>query len=148
MSEREHRMNLRAFVAIFAGIYGLMGLMGFVPGITTPPDGSHDLAVDAAHGHILGIFPTNIVHNIVHIGVGLWGLAASRSWGAARFFAQANAVLFGLLTVMGLVPGLDTMFGLAPLHGADVALHAVAAIANGYFGFVHARREAFGTTRA
>src|SRR5690349_22024098 len=34
----------------------------------------------------LGIFPVNLLHNIVHLLSGLWGLAAARSWGSAKSF--------------------------------------------------------------
>jgi hypothetical protein len=34
------------------------------------------------------------------------------------------AVVYGILTVMGLIPALDTTFGLIPLYGHDVWLHA------------------------
>ena len=40
-------------------------------------------------------------------------------------------------TIMGLVPGLNTTFGLIPIHGANVLLHAFIAIAATYYGFVH-----------
>jgi hypothetical protein len=33
------------------------------------------------------------------------------------------AILFTVLFLMGLVPGMEIMFGLAPLHGADIWLH-------------------------
>ena len=38
---------------------------------------------------------------------------------------------------MGLVPALrlDTTFGLVPLYGNDIWLHALLAIGAGYFGF-------------
>jgi hypothetical protein len=45
------------------------------------------------------------------------------------------AVIFGVLTVMGLIPGLNTVFGLIPLFGHDIWLHALTAIAAAYFGF-------------
>ena len=44
-----------------------------------------------------------------------------------------------LLTVMGLIPGLNTTFGLIPIHGNDVWLHALIAIAAAYFGFAPVR---------
>ena len=36
---------------------------------------------------------------------------------------------------MGLIPGLNTVFGLIPLHGHDVWLHLILAAAAGYFGW-------------
>lgn len=42
---------------------------------------------------------------------------------------------YGALAVMGLIPGLDTLFGLVPIFGHDVWLHAVTAAAAVYFGW-------------
>lgn len=130
---------VRYFALIFGAMYALVGLMGFIPGITQPPDAAApDLAVDASYGYLLGLFPVNLMHNLVHLAVGLWGVASFKSFSASRFYARANAVLFAVLMVMGLVPGMNTMFGLAPLFGHDVWLHALTAGLTGYFGFVHA----------
>jgi hypothetical protein len=54
----------------------------------------------------------------------------------ARIFEKANAVLFALLPVAGLTPGLNAMFGLVPLHGHHVWLHALSAGLSAYFGFM------------
>jgi hypothetical protein len=90
---------------------------------------------------IFGLFPTNILHNIVHILVGLAGIAAYTSFSAAKIYARTLFVLFALLTIMGIIPGLDTVFGLIPLFGNDVWLHALTALAGGYFGFVAEERR-------
>ena len=44
---------------------------------------------------------------------------------------------------MGFIPALrlHTTFGLVPLYGNDIWLHAVLAIVAGYFGFVYRRDE-------
>ena len=48
------------------------------------------------------------------------------------------------LSVLGLLPQTNTLFGFVPLHGNDVWLHAVLALVAAYFGFVH--RETTVTT--
>jgi len=48
-------------------------------------------------------------------------------------------VILAVLTVMGLLPGFDRAFGLAPLYGHDVWLHAVAAVAACYVGWIQPR---------
>jgi hypothetical protein len=40
-----------------------------------------------------------------------------------------------VLTVFGLIPGLNTLFGLTPLFGHDVWLHALTAIIAAWFGW-------------
>jgi amino acid permease len=62
---------------------------------------------------------------------------ASRSLGAAKNYARITAVIYFVFVVMGLVPGLDTTFGLVPLHSNDVWLHVLLAVPAAYFGFVH-----------
>ena len=51
---------------------------------------------------------------------------------------RAVAVIYALLAVMGLIPGLNTTFGLVPIYGHDVWLHALLAIVAAYFGFAAA----------
>jgi len=54
----------------------------------------------------------------------------------ARMYSMTLAVFYGVLAVMGLVPGLNTLFGLAPIHGHDVWLHAGTALVAAYFGWM------------
>ncbi len=98
--------------------------------------------VDFLKGSLLGIFPSNILHNLVHLVVGIWGIAAYRSLASSRIFAKSIAVIFGVLFVMGIIPVLRTTFGLIPLYGANVVLHLVTALLGVYFGWVVSEREA------
>ncbi|GGK19758.1 membrane protein [Deinococcus malanensis] len=125
---------VRTFARAAGIIYLLVGILGFIPAFLSPPNGP-DLAVDAFHGRLLGLFPVNLMHNLVHIAIGLWGLSAARTLGASVGFARGLAILYAVLAVMGLIPGLKTMFGLAPLHGNDVWLHAGTALVAAYFGW-------------
>ncbi len=129
-------MGTRYFALIFGIIYLLVGIMGFIPALLTPaPAGSPALAVTTLYGLLLGMFAVNLVHTIVHLIVGLWGILAYRSFDAARTFSKVVAVVFLILFIMGLIPGANTMFGMAPLFGADAWLHLISAIVAGYFGF-------------
>ena len=92
-------------------------------------------SVSQGYGLVLGLFPVNILHNLVHLLFGVLGLAAYAGTFSAFSYARIVAVSYGLLTVMGLIPGLNTTFGLVPIYGADVALHAVIAAVSAYFGF-------------
>lgn len=130
-------MQTRYFALIFGIVYTLIGIAGFVPQLVQePPAGAPDLAVDGGYGYLFGLFPVNILHNIVHVLVGLLGIAAYANFPAARSYARGLLIVFGLLTIMGLIPGLMTTFGLIPLFGNDVWLHALTALAGGYFGFI------------
>ena len=126
-------------VTTFARLYGiaflLIGLSGFVPGIS-PAHDHPGLAVQTGSAMALSLFPVNLLHNLFHLVFGVWGLIAARSVGAARAYGRAVAVIYGLLAIMGLIPVADTTFGLVPIYGNDVWLHALLAAVAGYFGFV------------
>jgi len=77
----------------------------------------------------------------VHLAIGIAGILASRSFDAARTYSIVVGVLFALLFLMGLIPGLQTFFGLLPLHGSDVWLHLLSSLAALYFGLVAPRGE-------
>lgn len=135
-------MSTRTFALIVGIAYVVAGLLGFVPGITQPPPAhAPDLAVDAGYGYLLGLFPINFLHNLVHLAIGAWGLIAYRNYSSARTFAQGLAIIYGLLAIMGLIPALNTTFGLVPIFGHDVWLHALTALAAAYFGFMTPETE-------
>jgi hypothetical protein len=105
-----------------------------MPGFVVPlPASAPQTRFDVMQGALFGLFPVNMLLTLVHLAIGAWGLAASMGWSRPRFYARSAALLFAVLGVMGLVPGLNTLFGLMPLHGHDVWLHlataAVAAVA-------------------
>ncbi len=131
---------LKRFALIFGIVFLLAGIAGFVPGITTPH--THpDVVVTAGLGLVLGLFAVNVLHNLVHLLFGVWGLFAATSDAMARIYARTVAIAYGLVTVMGLVPqmNLHTAFGFVPVYGHDVWLHAALAIVAAYFGFMHER---------
>lgn len=132
-------MSVPRFALLFGIVFLAAGIAGFIPGLS--PDHMHpDVAVAAASRLALGLFPVNVLHNLVHLAFGVWGLIAARSLAAARGYARSVAVIYAVLTICGLLPGFDTMFGLVPLYGNDIWLHALLAVVAGYFGFLHRER--------
>lgn len=128
-------MSVRRFAMIFGLIFLVAGVLGFVPALRTTPVEAPELAVTAGFGFLFGLFAVNVLHNLAHIAIGIWGVIAYRSFAAARIFARALAIIYAVLTVFGLIPGLNTLFGLAPLFGHDIWLHAVTAVIAAYFGW-------------
>jgi hypothetical protein len=134
-------MSTRYFSLVLGIIFLLVGIAGFVPGLMHSPESAADVEVTQSFGRLMGLFPVNALHNVVHIIFGIWGIAAYRSYTGARGYSKAVAIIYAVLTIMGLIPGLNTTFGLIPLYGHDIWLHAVIAIAAAYFGFVATDRE-------
>jgi hypothetical protein len=79
-----------------------------------------------------------VLHNGVHLLFGVMGLAMSRTLGSARSYFRIVGVAYLLLAVMGLISAANmwNTFGLVPIHGHDVWLHAVLGAAGVYFGFI------------
>lgn len=105
-------------------VFLLIGILGFVPGITT------------ADNKLLGIFLVDGVHNLVHILSGLAALAAStrRDW--SKLFFQIMGVVYALVTVLGFMAGTGgSVLGLFHVNMADNLLHLVLAGAFLYLGF-------------
>jgi hypothetical protein len=140
-------MNVRTFALIYGLVFALVGIAGFIPPLLTPADTvEHELTVHQFEGNLLGLFPVNLLHNLVHLAFGAWGLLVYRNTSASIAYARAVAIIYAAFVVMGLVPQLDTVFGLVPLHGNDIWLHALLAAVAAYFGFV--RRSEVDATSA
>ncbi len=129
-------MTTRTFALLFGIVFLAIGVAGFVPGLVQPLHADHPTVTGNA-GQLLGLFPVNEFHNAVHILFGLWGLAASRSLGGSVGYARGVALIYAVLTVAGFVPNLNTLFGMVPLYGNDIWLHAALALVAAYFGWVH-----------
>ena len=132
-------MAIRYFAIAPGSVYVLVGLSGFVPGLNVPgPPDAPPLAFNSFYGYALGLFPVNLLHNLVHLAIGAWGIYGySRGIPGSRAFARGLTVVYALFAVMGLIPGLNTVFGLVPLFGHDVWLHALTAAVAAYFGWFH-----------
>jgi hypothetical protein len=127
--------HIRYFALVYGIVFLLVGIAGFVPGLVTAPQPAADVAVEEGFGRLFGLFPINVLHNAVHLIFGIWGLAAYRTLSAARVYGRSVAVIYAIFAVMGLIPLLNTTFGLVPLYGHDVWLHILLAIVAAYFGW-------------
>lgn len=135
-------MNTRSFALYFGILFLLAGIAGFIPAFLREPLAHHPpMAVDEGYGRLFNLLPVNILHNLVHILFGIWGLLAFRRFSAALFYARSVAIAYALLAAIGLIPGLNTLFGLVPLFGHDVWFHALLALVAAYFGFIQKPQE-------
>ena len=109
MKERSMLQNAALLVGI---VFLLVGILGFIPGITEDAPG--DFAGEDSEGSLFGVFQTSILHNLVHLLFGIAGLALARTWeGASNFLlwggiAYLGLFVLGLLGVMDWLPADDT----------------------------------------
>jgi len=130
-------MNTRTFALIFGIVFLAVGVAGFVPQLVQPAEGGAMNMGGEDMGMLLGMFPVNKWHNVVHLLFGLWGLIASRSGPGAVTYARGVAIIYAVLTVLGFIPSLWTLGGFVPLYGNDVWLHGAIAVVAAYFGWVN-----------
>jgi hypothetical protein len=129
-------MSSRTFALLFGIVFLAVGVCGFIPGLSSPlhPEHPH---VQFNGVQLLGLFPVNLLHNVVHVLFGLWGLMASRSLGGSVLYARGVALVYAVLTIAGmLAPPLSNFFELVPLYGNDVWLHGLIAVVAAYFRWV------------
>jgi hypothetical protein len=121
----------------FGAIYLLVGIIGFF--VT----GFDSFAGNEQHEMLL-LFMINPLHNVVHILIGVVGLALSRTLAGAKTFGLLLAAGYGLAFVYGVIAvGKDWDF--LNINGADNVLHILSAVVG---GVIYAGANRFAGTRS
>lgn len=120
-----NRSTVQMVALVFGVIYLAAGVLGFLPFL----GGSYTMTNHA----LLGIFNINVLHNLVHVVIGIAGLAAVTSLPNSRRFCQVVGVILLLLGVLGVF--VARPLGLLDIGGLDIALHLVSGAVLAYFGF-------------
>jgi uncharacterized protein DUF4383 len=131
------RTPVQSLAALVGAVFLLVGVLGFIPGITTHY-GDLAFAGDGSDAKLLGIFQVSILHNIVHLLYGIAGLGLARTWEGARLFLIGGGVVYLALWILGIVGGADWV----PTNSADNWLHFVLGIGMVGLGFVTTRERA------
>ena len=127
MTTSQHsRTNSRTAVqkaALAVGaVFLLVGLLGFVPGITSQYD---QLAFAGHHSGalLLGLFQVSVLHNVVHLLFGVAGIMLARTASGARSYLLVGGIIYLVLWIYGLVIDQDSAGNFVPLNAADNWLH-------------------------
>ena len=133
--------NVQKAAAAVGAVFLLVGILGFVPGITTD---IYPLEFAGHHGEaqLLGIFAISVLHNLVHLLFGVAGLAMARSFPGARAFLIGGGAIYLVLWLYGLVIDKDSSANFVPLNTADDWLHFVLGIGMLALGFLLGKRTA------
>ncbi|WP_394250518.1 DUF4383 domain-containing protein [Arthrobacter pityocampae] len=108
-------------------VFLLVGILGFIPGITS----NYDSMMFAGHQSdalLLGIFQVSILHNIVHLLFGVAGLAMARTVSGARTYLLGGGVVYAILWIYGLIIDQDSAANFVPVNSADNWLHFLLAV--------------------
>ncbi len=132
---------LQMAAAAVAAVFLVVGIAGFVPGLTTNVD-AMEFAGHESGAELLGVFQVSILHNIVHLLFGVAGLALARSWAGARAFLLGGGAIYAVLFVYGIVVDHRSDANFVPLNDADNWLHLALAVGMILLGLLLARPAA------
>jgi hypothetical protein len=113
--------------AVVALVFGLVGVAGFIPGVTTN-FGDLQFAGHESEAKLLGLFQVSVLHNLVHLGFAVAGFALARTVAGARGYLVGGGLLYLVVLLWGLLVDAHDEANLLPLNEADDALHAALGI--------------------
>ncbi|MFG1715247.1 DUF4383 domain-containing protein [Micromonospora sp. NPDC049203] len=122
---REHapaRPAVQKVALAAAALFALIGVLGFVPGITTHY-GELTFAGHHSGAKLLGVFQVSVLHNLLHLLFGLVGLVMARRLAGARVFLAGGGTLYLVLWLYGFAVDRDTAANFVPVNDADNWLH-------------------------
>lgn len=116
-----HRVSVQRVAAFAGASFVVVGVLGFVPGITTHYGAMRFAGADSG-AMLVGVFQISVLHNVIHLAVGVAGVVTAKTVGRARSFlvaGGAGALAVWLLGVVGACSWL-------PADPADNWLHFAA----------------------
>jgi hypothetical protein len=117
------RTPIQSAALLVGLVFLLVGILGFIPGITS----NYDELKFAGHdsdAQLLGIFDTSILHNLIHLAFGVAGLALARTFMGARQYLIGGGVIYLAIFVYGAIWGADEGgANFIPMNWADNILH-------------------------
>jgi hypothetical protein len=114
---------VRGTAVVVAAMFALVGVLGFVPGVTTH-FGEITFAGHHSGAHLLGVFQVSVLHNLLHLLFGVAGLVMARRAEGARLFLVGGGAMYLVLWLYGLtVVGHSAAADVIPVNSSDNWLH-------------------------
>jgi uncharacterized protein DUF4383 len=110
-------------LASFVGIaFLVVGVLGFVPGATAHFDRLR-FAGNRSGAELLGVFEVSILHNLLHLALGVAGLWLARTLVGARLYLVGGGAAYLALWLHGLLVDRHESANFIPVDSADNWLH-------------------------
>ncbi|UQU62496.1 DUF4383 domain-containing protein [Couchioplanes caeruleus] len=139
-SPRARTLVQTAALAV-AAVFVLVGILGFIPGITTHY-GDMTFAGHHSDAKLLGVFQVSILHNLVHLLFGAVGFVLARTVPGARNYLIGGGAIYLVLWLYGLVVGQNSGANFIPVNPADDWLHLLLGLGMIALGFLTTRDTA------
>ena len=138
------RSTIQRAAQIVGAVFLLVGVLGFIPGITS----NYETLSFAGHDSdalLLGIFQVSILHNIVHLLFGVAGILMARTPGQSRNYLIGGGAVYLVLWIYGLLIDQESSANFVPVNNADNWLHLLLGVGMLALGLALSRRTS--TTR-
>ncbi|SFW65007.1 DUF4383 domain-containing protein [Amycolatopsis australiensis] len=132
------RTPVQIAAVVVSAVFLLVGVLGFIPGVTTHYD-QLSFAGHDSMAMLLGLFMVSVLHNIVHLLFGIVGLAAARTARGARLFLIIGGAVYLVLWLYGLLIDHGSDANFVPVNTADNWLHLVLGVGMIALGLLAAR---------
>jgi hypothetical protein len=116
------RSPIQSATMLVGLVFLLVGILGFVPGITTHYSDLKFAGHDS-DAQLLGLFNVSILHNIVHLLFGVAGVVLAKTWDGARSYLVYGGAIYLVLFVYGLFFHGSSTANFVPVNWADNILH-------------------------
>ena len=135
VSARSYRTAIQETTLIAGAVFAVVGILGFIPGVTTNYAGMAFAGHDSG-AMLLGIFQVSVLHNIVHLLFGAAGLLMARTVQMSRYFLVGGGIVYLVIWLYGLFFGGATAANFIPVNTADNWLHLGLGVAMVALGLV------------
>jgi hypothetical protein len=130
---------LRLVAGAYAIVFLLVGILGFIPGITTNY-GDLSFAGHMSDAKLIGVFQVSVLHNLIHLAYGVVGLAVAARPRAAALYLLVGGIVYGVVWIYGVAVGTDSSANFVPLNTADNWLHFLLFLSMVVLGAIGLRR--------
>src|ERR1700682_4019335 len=115
-------MAVQGAAVLVGAIFLVVGVLGFIPGITSDYDTLQWAGHHAGRG-LFGVFAVSGLHNVVHVAFGVAGLVMARTYAGARAYLLVAGLIYLAMWVYGLLIDHGSGANFVPVNSADDWLH-------------------------
>lgn len=129
------RTPVQIVSAVVGAVFLLVGVLGFVPGVTT----NYETLSWAGHhsgAMLLGVFAVSVLHNLVHLAFGVAGVLMARTLSGARVYLIGGGLVYAVLGLYGILIDRGSQMNFVPVNDADNWLHFGLAVGMAVLGVV------------